>query len=66
MIILLKIRLKKGGKLMLILTNIIISIICIIIIIISSINHLLNELKVSNNIFVLPEMLIKMLKVKLR
>ncbi|GEM_PF-1067681 len=51
---------------MLILTNIIISIICIIIIIISSINHLLNELKVSNNIFVLPEMLIKMLKVKLR
>lgn len=65
MIILLKIRLKKGGKLMLILTNIIISIIFIIIII-SSINHLLNELKVSNNIFVLPEMLIKMLKVKLR
>jgi hypothetical protein len=65
LIILLKIRLKKGGKLMLILTNIIISIICIIIII-SSINHLLNELKVSNNIFVLPEMLIKMLKVKLR
>lgn len=50
---------------MLILTNIIISIICIIIII-NSINHLLNELKVSNNIFVLPEMLIKMLKVKLR
>lgn len=50
---------------MLILTNIIISIICIIIII-SSINYLLNELKVSNNIFVLPEMLIKMLKVKLR
>lgn len=50
---------------MLILTNIIISIICIIIII-SSINHLLNELKISNNIFVLPEMLIKMLKVKLR
>lgn len=50
---------------MLILTNIIISIIFIIIII-SSINHLLNELKVSNNIFVLPEMLIKMLKVKLR
>lgn len=50
---------------MLILTNIIISIICIIIII-SSINDLLNELKVSNNIFVLPEMLIKMLKVKLR
>ncbi len=50
---------------MLILNNIIISIISIIIII-SSINHLLNELKVSNNIFVLPEMLIKMLKVKLR
>ena len=50
---------------MLILTNIIISIICIIIII-RSINYLLNELKVSNNIFVLPEMLIKMLKVKLR